>query len=411
MVNKYMYRLGIFVVSLSLFSANILMLPAYLMAQTPTDTPTPTQAPPDNTGKLNELKDKIRDLEGKVNDLVAKEKSLASEISVMDNQIKLAELKINATENEISELEKDITVAEGKITNLEGSLDKITKVLLNRIVATYQASSVEPIQVLIGSNNVSHLISRANYLKIAQENDKKLMYNTVQAKNDYENQKNIFEQKKQKIETLKKDLLAYQDQIEKDKKAKADLLQVTKNDEKKYQALLESARAERSAIEGVLSTFQLKDGTPISKGQVIAVVGNSGAPYCSTGAHLHFMVRKNGTIENPANYLKSGADYSYSYESGQYDYYGTVSPSGDWDWPLDGPIKITQGYGSHGFARSFYANGMHDGIDMVSNGSSLIKAPKDGTLFKGSTNCRGATMNFVAVDHGEGIISWYWHVK
>lgn len=410
MYKKYIQKIGVLTVSLSLLVVNVLTIPAYLMAQTPTETPTPTTAP-DNSGKLNEIKDKIKELEGKVNDLVAKEKSLASEIAVMDNQIKLTELKINATENEVSSLEKDIGVAEGKITNLEGSLDKITKVLLNRIVATYQVSSVEPIQVLMGSSDVSNFISRASYLKIAQENDKKLMYNTVQAKSDYENQKNIFEEKKQKIETLKKELTTYADQIEKDKKAKDDLLKVTKNDERKYQDLLASARAERSAMEGVFSTFQLKDGTPVTKGQVIAVVGNSGAPYCSTGAHLHFTIKRNGAAENPANYLKSGASIAYSYDSSQYDYYGTVNPSGDWDWPLDSPIQINQAFGSHGFARSFYANGIHDGIDMNSNSSSLIKAPKDGTLYKGSTSCRSATMNFVALEHGDGVVSWYFHVK
>ena len=410
MLKKNYHKLGIFAVFTSLILANIFLLPISILAQTPTDTPTPTSVP-DTSGKLNEIKDKIKELEGRVNDLVAKEKSLASEISVMDNQIKLTELRIRATENEIGSLEKDISIAEDKIINLEGSLDKIMKVLLNRIVATYQISSIQPIQILMGSSDVSNFISRANYLKIAQENDKKLMYNTVQAKNDYENQKDIFEQKKQKIEQLKKELIIYAEQIENDKKAKDELLRVTKNDEQKYQSLLDSARAERAAMEGVFSSFRLVDGTPVSKGQVIAVVGNSGAPYCSTGAHLHFAMKQNGAAVNPGNYLRGGINYSYSYESGQYGYYGTISTSGDWDWPLEEPIRINQAFGSHGFAQSFYANGMHDGYDMDSTSSSLIKAPKDGTLYKGSTSCRSATMNFVAVDHGGGIVSWYFHVK
>lgn len=380
-------------------------------AQTPTTAGTPTPTPDKKNEKLGELKGKIAELEKKVAELTDKEKSLSSEISVMENQIKLTQLRISATEQEITELSGDIKAANGKISTLEDSLNDITKVLINRVVATYQVGRIEPIQVLLASNTMTDFLKRANYLRIAQASDKKLMYNTVQARNDYENQKEIFEDKKEKIEGLRSQLEEYNKQIEADKRAKADLLSVTKNDERKYQELLAAARSERDAITGVLATFELKDGTPVSKGQVIAVVGNSGAPYCSTGAHLHFMVRKNGGIENPANYLKSGANYQYTYGSDQYDYYGTVNPSGSWDWPLDETIQITQGYGSHGFARSFYSNGIHDGIDMVSASSSLIKAPKEGTLYKGSTSCRGATMNFVAVDHGEGIVSWYWHVK
>jgi murein DD-endopeptidase MepM/ murein hydrolase activator NlpD len=232
-----------------------------------------------------------------------------------------------------------------------------------------------------------------------------------QAKTDYANQKNIYEEKRQRIEMLKSQLESYREQLDNDKKAKQQLLDVTRNDEARYQQLLAQARAERNAIEGVISTIQLKDGTPISKGQVIAVVGNSGAPYCSTGSHLHFEVRKNGTLENPSLYLRGGVNFSYSYDAEQYDYYGSVSPSGNWDWPLDEPIIIHQGFGTHGFAKSFYPGGFHTGIDMTSASSDLIKAPTDGILYKGSTSCSGAAMNYVAIDHGGGVVSWYWHVR
>ncbi|MBI4080327.1 MAG: peptidoglycan DD-metalloendopeptidase family protein [Candidatus Levybacteria bacterium] len=376
---------------------------------TPTETPTPTPKP-DDSGKLEDLKKRISELEGKVTDLQSQEKTLSSQISVMDSQIKLTQLRINATQEELTELEEDIKVASGKIGNLEQSLDKITKVLLKRIVATYQMGSAQPLEVLLSANDVSDFVKRANYLRITQAHDKKLIYQTQQAKTDYQNQKNLFEEKKEKVVALKNQLEAYNKQIEEEQQAKKQLLAVTKNDEQKYQNLLAAARAESNAIEGVIATIQLKDGTPVSEGQVIAVMGNSGAPYCSTGPHLHFEVRKNGSLDNPGNYLKSGANIQYSYGSDQYDYYGSVNPSGSWNWPMDEPITINQGYGSHGYARSFYPGGVHTGIDMESD-AGLIKAPKSGTLYKGSTSCGGSPMNYVAVDHGDGVISWYWHVR
>lgn len=389
-------------------TTSVLSLTYTAAGQEATQTPTPT--PNSQNDKLNDLKSKIADLEAKLAETQTKGKSLSSEISVLDNQIKLTELRINATKEEIAELEKDIESATGRIEKLEGSLDDITKVLINRVVATYQIGSVEPIQVLLASDTMTDFLHRANYLRIAQANDKKLMYNTVQARNDYEHQKEIFEDKRARVVALEKQLEEYTAQIEKDKQSKNELLQATKNDEKKYQELLAIARSERSAIEGAFA-LKLENGTPVKAGQPIATVGNSGAPYCSTGPHLHFTVRKNGSIENPSNYLKSGVSFSYSYDSSQYDYYGTISPSGSWDWPLDEPIRINQGYGSHGYARSFYANGIHDGIDMDSASSSTIKAPKDGTLYRGATSCRSATMNYVAVDHGDGVVSWYFHVR
>lgn len=391
------------------------------LAQTPTVTLTPTTSPssssptptptPDAASKqLEQLKNQIQDLQNKLIDLQRQERTLSSQIAVMDNQIRLTELRINATKQEVADLSKDIDTATEKIKNLEASLSDLTKILLNRIVVTYQIGSIEPFQMLLAASSVSDFFVRANYLRIVQAHDKRLIYETQQAKNDYANQKAIFEEKKKRVEALKKQLEGYIAQLDQDKKSKQALLDVTKNDEKRYQELLSKAQAEAAAIAGVVATIQLKDGTPIKEGQTIAVVGNSGAPYCSTGTHLHFEIRRNGTTEDPSNYLKADVPFEYSYSQDRYDYYGVVNPHGSWNWPLSDGIKVNQGYGSHGFARSFYPDGFHHGIDMEDD-SNLIKSPKDGTLYKGSTSCRGATMNYAAVDHGDGVISWYWHVQ
>lgn len=389
------------------------MRSTHLYAQTPTPTtvqspttPTPT---PDKSEAIGKVSDRIKDLEQQVSRLQSEEKSLSSQIQVMDSQMKLTEYRIDATEQEIGDLEEDIGAADNRINNLEGSLEGITKVLLNRIVATYQIGTIPPLQMLLSADDVENFITRANYLRIAQAHDKKLIYNTVQAKNDYENQKGIFEGKKQRVLSLQTQLEGYTKQLEQDKQAKSDLLRVTKNDEQKYQQLLSAALAERSAIQGVVNSIRLENGTPVSEGQGIATMGNSGAPYCSTGAHLHFEVRVGGSIVDPSGYLGSG-NYSYSYGSDQYSYYGSVNPTGSWAWPMGGTISIHQGYGSHGFAQSFYPDGRHTGIDMTSS-DQTIKTPKSGTLYRGSTSCRGVAMNYVAVDHGDNIVSWYWHVR
>jgi septal ring factor EnvC (AmiA/AmiB activator) len=398
---KSQRRAGIFLIGVAVFS----LFSSILYAQTATPTPD------DTAGKLEGVQKRIKELESQISDAQSKEKSLSSEIAVVDGQIQLTQLRISATEQQIDELTDDIATASNKIDHLEGSLDKITKVLLNRIVRSYKVGSVPPAQVFMSSKDIPTYFAKADYIRIAQQNDKRLLYDTQQAKNDYNNQKNIYENEKQKVVSLQAQLQEYQEQIDAQKKEKEDLLRVTKNDEAKYMSLLASARAERSAIEGVISSIQLQNGTPVSKGQVIAQVGNSGSPYCSTGAHLHFEVRVNGNDVNPDQYLKPGVNWGYNYEASQYDYYGSINPRGDWDWPLQEGIKINQGYGSWGFSKTFYSDGTHHGIDMVSDSSTLIKAPKDGTLYKGSTSCSGVSMNYVAVDHGGGIVSWYWHVR
>ena len=49
------------------------------------------------------------------------------------------------------------------------------------------------------------------------------------------------------------------------------------------------------------SSILVKTGQQVKKGQVIAKVGSTGR---STGPHLHYMVKVNGQLQDPANFLK-----------------------------------------------------------------------------------------------------------
>lgn len=162
-----------------------------------TITPTPTGAQ-DNEVKKNELKKIINELEQKSDEAKKKVDSLSSQIEVMDNQIQLTQYRINLVQEQINDTTLDIDTAGKKIKNLEGSLNNVTKVLLSRIVATYQAGEIDPVRILLASSNLQEFLSRENYLKIVQEHDKELLYNTQQAKVDYANQKNTARKQKEK---------------------------------------------------------------------------------------------------------------------------------------------------------------------------------------------------------------------
>jgi len=349
--------------------------------------------------------EKVTCLENKVNDLKGQTKTLSSQISIMDSQINLTQARIEANKKEILDLTLDIDTATKKISTLQDSLNKITGLLLNRIVATYEAGRVQPLEMLLSSRDASSLLTRLNYLRIVQAHDKRLIYDVQQAKNDYTNQKDIYEAKKKKVESLKLQLEEYSKSLEQQKIAKQQLLIATQADEATYQQLLAQARAERAVVFGGGIDSYVRD---VNQGDTIGFIASrSVSPGCSLGAHLHFEVQKDNSIQNPNNYLKS-ANFSYDYGSDSYSYYGTINPSGDLTWPLNEPIIITQGYGSHGFAQNFYSGGVHTGIDMDS-ASSTVKAVKSGKLYGGSYSCSNGKLYYSKVIHDGGLTTWYLH--
>lgn len=378
--------------------------------QTSTPSPTPTGSQP-TSSKSSDLQKTINELQQKVSELSNQKKTLASQIAVMDSQIKLTQLRIDAKKQEIAILEEDIDTSNKKIDNLEGSLSNLTKVLVNRIVATYQiGGSIQPLQIVASSGGVGNYLDRVNYLKIIQEHDKKLIYETQQAKVDYANQKQIFEEKKAKVEQLKQELEGYTAKLDQDKKDKNALLIVTQNNEAVYQQKLQAALAEQAAISQIAGGGgNAVSVGPVKAGDVIAHV-ISGRSACSSGTHLHFEAHEGGGLRDPSDYLSS-ASFSYVDNDGGSSE-GAISPHGSWSWPLHGSIIITQGYGMTPWARSSgaYGGGPHTGIDMYSTDSSAVYAVKDGTLYRGGIGCGGGQLLFAKVDHGDGTESYYLHV-
>jgi len=352
----------------------------------------------DSNQCIDYLKNKVSEKQGQV-------KSLASQIAIMDNQIKLTEARIYATKQEIADLVLDIDTTTKKIASLQEALNRLTEILLNRIVATYEAGSMKPFEILLSSGNASKYFLRLNYLEIAQSHDKRLIYVTQAAKNDYTNQKKIFEDKKKRVESLKTQLEAYTSQLDLEKKSKQSLLALTKNDESKYQQFLILAQAERAVVFGGGVDSYLRD---VNQGDAIGLIAShSVSPGCSSGSHLHFEVQKDGSVQNPNSYLKSIIpSYPKDYDQ---NYYGSINPSGDLPWPLNEPVVIHQGYGSHGFAQSFYSGGIHTGIDIDSS-SSTVKAVKSGKLYGGSYNCVNGKLYYGKVIHDSGLVTWYLHM-
>src|SRR3989344_2588694 len=340
----------------------------------------------------------------KISELRSQETTLSKQIAIMNNQIKLTEYRIEATEEEITNLTLDIDTASKKIGGLEKSLNELIVVLMNRVVATYEIGTIQPLQILLTSTDASDFLSRLNYLRRAQAHDKKLIYETQQAKIDYTNQKEIYEDKKKEIEKLKAQLVAYTNQLDQEKQAKQRLLSETQGSEANYQRFLAQAKAEYEAIVGIIAGKGTESEVrKVNQGDVIATIIPT-ASCNSTGPHLHFTVRRDGSAQDPFGFLKS---IEYTDNSGR----DTFNPSGSWDWPIDSPIKFNQVFGDTWYVRTYHFYPTHNGID-ISGPSLTVRAVKSGTMFRGSyAGYKGCTLPYVRVDHNDdGLDTFYLHV-
>ncbi|MFH0864163.1 MAG: hypothetical protein V1858_03690 [Candidatus Gottesmanbacteria bacterium] len=338
-----------------------------------------------------------------------REESLKNEIIKFNANIALTSAQIQKTQGEIVKLGEEIDELATKIGRLEESLGQLSNVLLERIIETYIRGNIKPIELLFSANGFSDFLTRLKYIRTVQSHDKKLMFDMQETKDDYTDQRQIREEKKIQQENLRLQLEKQKVLLAQQMKDKETLLEVTRNDERRYQDLLSAARAEQEALLRILAgqgeaakVGDIKSGDSI--GTII-----SGASPCSTGTHLHFEVVVSGSTTNPANYLKN-ISLSYDYNTGNIPEF--INPTGSWDWPVDEPIMIEQIYGMSYWARvlNYYNGSPHSGIDMVSKSSAKVKAVRDGILYRGGIACGGGTLPFVRVDQSDNIQTYYLHI-
>ena len=348
--------------------------------------------------KINCLDQLIKTGEQKVNDL-------ESEKQLLDNKTYLIGLQIKETETKIKNTQKEVDVLGTRIEGLDQSLDYLSKLLINRIVEGYKKRPFSIFSLLLDNKNANDFLNQVKYLKTAQTNNQKLLYTVQETKTNYEEQKKLREETKIKLDQLEKQMISQKSQLDYLIVQKAIILKDTQNNNARYKQLLQQALAEYQAVQQAIATGS-KIG-PVKKGDPIALVGNSGYPNCSTGSHLHFEVHQNNSWVNSENYLSS-KNVNDEQSSGNNNI-----GSGSWDWPLSDPIIVTQRYGVTPWSwRYKYSGGIHTGVDMVSDGSEVIRAPADGTLYSSSQGCGGSSnINIKYIDHGNGLISFYLHVQ
>ncbi len=338
-----------------LLSTTIIPLP-YLDDVSAADTSATTSAIDDATDELKQLQKK----EEKYRDIIElkqkEQEIITAQINKIANENTKIEGSIKENEQEISKLTTDIERFKAEIEQKENHI-ALQKIMLEKIIREkyqyYSKDSMHFTALNIANTNQSlHKDSLDHASDQISDYVKKIHDEQEDMRDDQTN----LEKKSQRISDAKYELEQRSNNLESSQNYKRVLAAEVSVEEDTYQTKLSKVLEEQLAMQQEISD--------LSTGQI----GNF-----------------------------SLADLPDKGEAG-------------FDLPVNEPFVKTQGYGKTSFS-SHYKGGMHNGVDYVASGNQNIIAVADGKIKATGKMGKYGYGNWVAIDHGNGLITLYGHMS
>lgn len=204
-----------------------------------------------NEQELEEIK---RLCQIKSNELQGQIYTTNSQIEYMDTQIYLTTVQIQQTEYNIKKITQEIERLTEKIDGLNTSLNYLSKTFLKKIVEGYKRRQINVLEIFLDSEKASVFTNRLKYIKIAQDNDRRLAFQVQQAKINFEEQKSLRDKKKKTLDDLKITLNNQNIKLNDQKKVKQKLLEEIKNNKAATDVFLQQIQKQLAAFKSFVKS-------------------------------------------------------------------------------------------------------------------------------------------------------------
>ncbi len=289
----------------------------------------------------NNIKDTNEQLQGVQDELSEN----LEQVQKLDEKIEKSQTDLDALNTKIIQLQEKIDNVEKKLKVASENYNRQQKILNERLVAIYESSDTEYLDVILSSRSISEFLS--NYFLITELTtyDTDLLENMKMQKDDIENKREKLDSGKNQLALIKENQAKTAKILENTKIVRENYIAKLSNKEKELQTKIDEYNSQVAALNAEILELAMK-----------------------------------------------GIDTKYI--------------GGKLDWPVPGYTRISSNYGMR-YHPILHINKLHTGVDIAAPQGSDFIAVNDGIVTKACFNT--AYGNMVIIDHGGGISTLYAH--
>lgn len=231
-------RKRIFLLFLS-FSLYLTYFMAYFMLQPVKVFATPISELKEQKA-LNEQK--LNEVNQEISSLSQESKGITEEIGEIDDQLVEVIASVSLLEDDIEEVEKQIEVTKAEYEEAKQKEENQYAAMKKRIQYMYEKGEASYLSLLLGADELSDVVNRAEYIEKLYEYDDKVLKEYIEVKQ-------AVEAKKTELEEEQSELEASMYELEEEKKALDELLAEKKAQQEDFENRLAKAKQEAAAYK------------------------------------------------------------------------------------------------------------------------------------------------------------------
>ncbi len=313
----------------------------------------------ENKEKADDLKDELESIDAKIKaykqivDLKQRQgATLAEQIEGLQAQADKLQLEIDVTTKQIRDLEEQIRSLTLRVAEKSVLIDRQKRILSELMRVYYSDYSGDVTPALLTSAESMLYFKKETWTVNMSDKIGEILESVKTLRNTLTDERQQLTVKKDEVGVLYQDLAVRNQSLEAAKSSKAALLGKTQAEETKYEGLVDDLQKQRDDIENEIQ--DLESG-----------LSTEGLPNYSRGL-LAYPVKK---------------------------------------------VTISQKYGKTSFSKKAYASGKHNGIDFAGPYGTAIYAAASGKVIGTGNLGKYAYGRWVAIDHGNGMVTLYGHMS